>query len=112
MSFTSRQEGIGRFRPRGNALSQGHVTNSSRGGFSARGRSGWRSHGRIDAQRVPDLVKLPLGDIIQTITDSDLRLNSLGGTDAATITDCKYLASYSWLNAANPTVLIPGVDVL
>jgi hypothetical protein len=54
----------------------------------------------------------PLGQYLFTIKPDDLC--SHGRTDrvAASIDSCEYMASYSWVDAKSPTIMIPGMAAL
>jgi hypothetical protein len=84
------------------------------GGFSGRGERGERGgRGRArkwQEQPKPDLLKHPLGELLTTIANTDLEEE--GGTEtAATVTGCKYVSSYNWLNETTPTILVPGTHL-
>lgn len=74
-----------------------------RGGFT-RGR--YASARKRNNMRKPDLIKHPLGELLTTITMTDLQ--SEKQETASKITDCQYVASYNWLSKATPTILVPG----
>ena len=49
-----------------------------------------------------------MGDLLGTITLTELE-SSVRFRDATlTITDCQYVASYNWLNRQKATILVPG----
>jgi len=91
-------------------------------GFTGTGRRGWAPRsgfargegrggryadpGKRDNMPRPDLSQHPLGELMTTITMSDLLAEEKKTT--AKITDCQYVASYNWLSKAMPTILIPG----
>ncbi|OAL54056.1 hypothetical protein IQ07DRAFT_668319 [Pyrenochaeta sp. DS3sAY3a] len=78
-----------------------------RGDGRGDGRSG-RNLTYKKEQIKPDIVKHPLGKLLETIlaSDSTFLVKDLGRT--VTITDCRYLASYNWLNRSAPTIAVPG----
>ncbi|KAL5398075.1 hypothetical protein PMIN02_001770 [Paraphaeosphaeria minitans] len=78
-----------------------------------RGR-GW-GRGRGGAQHVvkrtvvkPDIVKHPLGQLLQIFRLSDLQPPEENAGEVNKITNCEYVASYSWTNSESPTILVPG----
>ncbi|KAH8623573.1 hypothetical protein IG631_22052 [Alternaria alternata] len=82
---------------------------SNRGGFAP--RRGRGRGGRVPfpakprEQAKPDLERHPLGDLVKVFRSSDL---SLKPADLAEISNCKYVASYNWLNGKVPTIVVPG----
>jgi hypothetical protein len=85
---------------------------SFRGGYAPRrGRGGWNNFSSKPKKQgeKPDIVKNPLGELIETLSIADLKLRT---NDAAvtqgTISDLKYVASYNWRNDTSPTILVPG----
>ncbi|KAF1920571.1 hypothetical protein BDU57DRAFT_18675 [Ampelomyces quisqualis] len=82
---------------------------SSRGGFAprrARGRGGRAPFfAKTRETMKPDFEKHPLGDLVEELYSSNLRLKPI---DLAEISDCQYVASYNWLNDKVPTIIIPG----
>ncbi|CAO2657946.1 Nn.00g072060.m01.CDS01 [Neocucurbitaria sp. VM-36] len=89
---------------------QSSFSGSSRGGFAPRkGRGGWGHPSAKPREPVkPDIEKHPLGCLLHTIHTSDLLGVPNGSVHDAVITDCQYIASYSWLNDSNPTIVVPG----
>lgn len=85
-----------------------------RGGSAPRRRGGrgGKNFPHKKEQIKPDIVKNPLGKLKETIhaSDSTLLVKDLSRT--ATITDCRYLASYNWLNRSAPTIAVPGKSKL
>ncbi|OAK97804.1 hypothetical protein IQ06DRAFT_227647 [Phaeosphaeriaceae sp. SRC1lsM3a] len=84
---------------------------SFRGGYAPRrGRGGWnKSFSKPKNQGVkPDLVKNPLGELLETVSISDLGLGTTKTTTHGSISDLKYVASYNWRSDAVPTILVPG----
>ncbi|KAI4225363.1 MAG: hypothetical protein L6R40_008375 [Gallowayella cf. fulva] len=49
-----------------------------------------------------------MGDLLGTITLTELQSSVLSKDTALTITDCRYVASYNWLNGQKATILVPG----
>ena len=88
---------------RGNARDRGRVTVRGSGKnwrSSARGGRSAPTHDSLEGQ--------PMGDLLGTITLTELQ-SSVRSKDAAlAITDCQYVASYNWLNRQNATILVPG----
>ncbi|KAL1795342.1 hypothetical protein ACET3X_007158 [Alternaria dauci] len=84
-------------------------SSSSRGGFAprrGRGRGGRAPFFTKPREQVkPDLERHPLGDLVKEFRSSDL---SLKPADLAEISDCRYVASYNWLNGKVPTIVVPG----
>ncbi|KAJ4366236.1 hypothetical protein N0V83_007872 [Neocucurbitaria cava] len=83
---------------------------NSRGGFAPRrGRGGWgRPLAKPREPVKPDIESHPLGQLLQTVHNSDLLDMPSNSSHNVTITDCQYVASYNWLNNSNPTVVVPG----
>lgn len=66
------------------------------------------SRGGSSAPTRDSLEGQPVGDLLGTITLTELQ-SSVHSRDAAlTITDCQYIASYNWLNTQKGTILVPG----
>jgi len=81
-----------------------------RGGFAprrGRGRGGARPFVKRTVVK-PDIVKHPLGQLLQTFKLSDLQSLTDRAVDSDTITNCEYVASYNWTDAKTPTILVPG----
>lgn len=85
-----------------------------RGGFAlhrGRGRGRGRGYGAPRPRTVvkPDLVRNPLGELFQSFN-----VEELDGTfysapaGEGSITKCEHVASYSWTNDENPTIMVPG----
>lgn len=57
----------------------------------------------------PDTKKHPLGQLVEVFRLSDLKppMDHAASFDA-TITNCEYVASYSWTDEEPPTILVPG----
>jgi hypothetical protein len=88
-------------RGRGRASLRG-----SRGGRSDRGgRGGWR---QPDGPPIPDLSRNPLGQLLCTVSSSDLQIDGEDFAGTAAIADLKYVSSYNWVNSETPTIIVPG----
>ncbi|KAF2868660.1 hypothetical protein BDV95DRAFT_630395 [Massariosphaeria phaeospora] len=61
-----------------------------------------------NGQAKPDLGKSPLGELLTTIGEEDCSASLRDLPSDAGITACKYIASYSWLNEKEPTIIVPG----
>lgn len=89
---------------------------SFRGGYAPRrGRGGWNKSSFSKPQKrgvEPDIVKNPLGELLETVSISDLKLESNVSNTQGAIFDLKYVASYNWRNDATPTILVPGKSSL
>jgi hypothetical protein len=93
-------------------------TPNSRGGFaSRRGRGGWskpfsKPSAKPKVYVKPDIERHPLGHLLNTIHNLDLKVDRTHQTDTATafpaILDLQYIASYNWINDDTPTILVPG----
>ena len=85
---------------------------SSRGGFAPRrgqGRGGRYPHfNKPREQQKPDLTKHPLGDLVETISASNLDVGANTTSHSTEISGCEYVASYNWTNDKNPTIIVPG----
>lgn len=79
-----------------------------RGGFAPRrGRGGPQS--RFTKREVkPDINKNPVGELLTTVDNADLNVKSTKIVGNASIEDCEYVASYSWIDAKAPTIKVPG----
>ncbi|KAI8933539.1 hypothetical protein NX059_009276 [Plenodomus lindquistii] len=78
------------------------------GGFTPRrGRGGWsKPHAKKWEPVKLDTEARPLGELLQTIQSSQLRQSS--HSTSTSIDDCQYVASYSWLDDTNATIITPG----
>ncbi|KAF2277902.1 uncharacterized protein EI97DRAFT_415643 [Westerdykella ornata] len=86
----------------------GRSGSSRRGGSGSRGgRGGYSRINNRHKYPKPDLSKDPLGGLITTISNSDLT-NPDGAVENPEITECAYIASYTWTNEASPTIVVPG----
>ncbi|KAF1998617.1 hypothetical protein P154DRAFT_408136, partial [Amniculicola lignicola CBS 123094] len=81
---------------------------SARGGWAGRGQYFPKGGGGAHTFTVPDTHKNPLGDIVTTISVSDLNEPPKRFKDTAKISDCQYVASYNWLAEISPTIAVPG----
>ncbi|KAF2677523.1 hypothetical protein K458DRAFT_446863 [Lentithecium fluviatile CBS 122367] len=80
-----------------------------RGSFAPRRGRGGSQHGFTKRNEVTlDLVKHPLGELLTSFSNSDLQPKLSTLTDAASIKDCQYVASYNWVDADTPTIMVPG----
>ncbi len=52
----------------------------------------------------------PLGRLIQTLISTDVAVEAAKYIDTARIEDCELVASYNWLDRAEPTILVPGIE--
>lgn len=71
----------------------------SRGGFFTPGRTFSKK------EEQPETPQPPYGELLLEIERSDISK----ATYDPKIKDCKYVASYSWLDRGTPTVMIPGI---
>ncbi|KAF2793546.1 hypothetical protein K505DRAFT_417731 [Melanomma pulvis-pyrius CBS 109.77] len=78
-----------------------------RGGRGYRGGRG-ASSAKYTPPPKPDIVKHPLGELLQTLQVSELDPETEKLSDAVKITDLKYVASYNWMNDKTPTIMVPG----
>lgn len=53
----------------------------------------------------------PLGPVLMTLNERDLGTSPDLKEPLAKITECKYVASYNWLNRNEPTILVSGKPV-
>ena len=79
----------------------------SRGGQWPRGGG---AHIKDSDRSREELVAVPKGRLLGTITASDVDPPDQlrGPRPTPSIKDVQYVASYSWLNRATPTILVPG----
>ena len=49
-----------------------------------------------------------MGDLLEKIAFSDVQSSTRSEDVVPTIKDCKYIASYNWLNRNTPTIVVPG----
>ncbi|KAF2112086.1 hypothetical protein BDV96DRAFT_498594 [Lophiotrema nucula] len=110
MSFYgSRGRGSWRGSSTGSSVASTTSSYSSRGGgFSSRGKSSnWGSHRKRNDQEGPDISKHPLGQLLRTISPSDLNLDA-DQEHSISISNSEYVASYNWVNEESSTITIPG----
>lgn len=92
--------------------SMASFSGSSRGGFAprrGRGRGGRVPHFSKPKEQVkPDIHKNPLGKLVKIFHVSDLEAGPGRAPPDTEISDCQYVASYSWLNSQTPTIIVPG----
>jgi hypothetical protein len=73
---------------------------------------GWaaRSKGTSAIQRASNcfIGELPLGSCLSTIGRDDLHAGPDFDKASAAIGFSEYIASYSWVDAQTPTIIIPG----
>ena len=50
----------------------------------------------------------PMGDLLGTITLTEIQSSARFKDTTLTITDCQYVASYNWLNGQKAIILVPG----
>lgn len=85
---------------------------SSRGGFAPRRGQGrgnrYPNFNKPREQPKPDLKKHPLGDLIETISASDLKVGTSTTSHSIEISGCEYVSSYNWTDDKNPTIVVPG----
>ncbi|KAK3935106.1 hypothetical protein QBC46DRAFT_58446 [Diplogelasinospora grovesii] len=73
-------------------------TNRGRGGFKP-----WNP--RPSASASPSTPPPPLGALLASIRETELLVDA---SSTATISDCKTVTSYNWLDRPVPTIVIPG----
>jgi len=84
---------------------------SFRGGYAPRrGRGGWtKPYVKQKREYVkPDIDKHPLGELLKTINNSDLKSELSAAPMDSLISDVQYVTSYNWRNDGNATILVPG----
>ncbi|KAF2205316.1 hypothetical protein GQ43DRAFT_477463 [Delitschia confertaspora ATCC 74209] len=111
MPFRGRTEGL-RFNT-ASSTPQGGARGSEWKGKEGGGTSPWRGNNvknsyALKPQSGPDISLHPLGDMLTTITNDCLDTAAKLVTGTSSITDCKYIGSYNWLDAKDPTIIIPG----
>lgn len=93
---------------------RGGFTNAGRGGVSSSGRAGRAAWGPSTLQtsqvpQSPDVLELPSGEVIQSITQDDLSSREDGSFEGTKITEFSLLTSFNWVGrSAQPSILIPG----
>lgn len=87
---------------------------TARGGCAPRrGRGGgYRPFTKVRESVKPDIEKYPLGQLLQTFRDSDLRVEAKTLSHKVSITNCDCVASYNWLSEKAPTIIIPGIGLI
>ncbi|KAK2737505.1 geranylgeranyl pyrophosphate synthetase [Colletotrichum kahawae] len=55
-----------------------------------------------------DVAAPPFGPLIESIAIADLAKSASKYSSSAAVTDCEVLASYNWLDRAQPTMKVPG----
>lgn len=87
-----------RFGGRGRGRGRGAYTAARRG----------PGHGRrSSAHETPRSPSPPIGSVLTTIRYSELKADQISSSDAK-ITHVEDVASYNWLRATEPTILVPG----
>jgi hypothetical protein len=93
-----------------------HTTMSSmpslRGGFAPRrGQGGWKKPFFKSKREYvkPDTSKNPLGQLLKTLSSSDLRVEGTESYIDTPISDVQYVASYNWRGGGSNTILVPGM---
>ena len=80
----------------------------TRGGFSPR-------YDRFAGTKpqTPRSPSPPLGSVVRCLKADEILNHKAGnGVDRdARITDCKYVASFNWLDGEKPTILVPGITI-
>lgn len=70
----------------------------------------WQKKAEATKKR-PETPAPPKGQLLFEIDRSDLKESASVDYDGdPRITACTDLASYTWLNKANPTIIVPGLD--
>jgi hypothetical protein len=86
---------------------------SFRGGYTPRrGRGGWNkpfTKPRKDVAK-PDTDKNPLGELLKSISNSDLKLDGYSVHSKEPISDLRYIASYNWRSDSSATIIVPGME--
>jgi hypothetical protein len=84
---------------------------SFRGGYAPRrGRGGWTKPFVKPKKEIakPDINKHPLGELLESLSISDLRVNRKAASKDETISNLRYVASYNWRGDASTTIIVPG----
>lgn len=68
----------------------------------------WRSRGGRSVPTRDTLEGQPMGDLLGTITLTELQSSVRSKDSTPTITDCQYIASYNWLNGQAAAISVPG----
>lgn len=109
-----RRYGTGQTGGRGSGRGSGRGERGSERGLGrtmVRGSgTNWRlgTRGGRSAPTRDSFEGQPMGDLLRTITLTELQ-SSVRFKDATlTITDCQYIASYNWLDRQKATILVPG----
>lgn len=76
-------------------------------GFRRRHHS-WRGKAQYTQGPIRTPPPPPLGSLLETVTPEDLSQSDQEAQKQAMITQCNFLASYSWIEAANPELFTPG----
>ncbi|KAF3051118.1 hypothetical protein E8E11_007412 [Didymella keratinophila] len=85
-------------------------SSTGRGGYAPRrGRGGWsRPFIKRQVPAKPDIVTIPLGDILASVQSSDLALPPTELPSSIGIENCQYVTSYNWVADKNSTIVVPG----
>jgi hypothetical protein len=81
-----------------------HVSQKRGGGWAPRSNNtsaGVRGHSHSTDE-------LPVGPCLAKIEYDDLYIGSRFDRSSASIGSCEYIASYSWMEAKIPTIMVPG----
>lgn len=87
---------------------------SFRGGYAPRrgrggGRGGWsKPFTKPKEYTKPDIEANPLGDLLKTFHNSDIKVETHDSRTGSAISDLQYVASYNWLNGEDHVILVPG----
>lgn len=100
-------------------FSESPFVSGRRGGYAPRrGRRGssWPSK-KERWHNIPDIENHPIGQLLTTFNNSDLTMPLPGTTrdssrkvsvSALQISNCRYVASYNWLDSKEATIITPG----
>lgn len=98
----------GGWRGRGRGRGRGGVP-VGRGWFSTPSAApGWEKSPKLKSAYTPS-PEPPLGPVLFSLTKSDFDRNAETYKAQSAITDCKAVASYNWLDKAEPTISVPGM---
>jgi hypothetical protein len=74
------------------------------------GRRPWRGSSGSTSSRGPITTPPapPLGLLLEQLTPAQCADDGTGARDKVEITDTKFLASYNWMDARDPSIVCPG----
>ena len=95
-------------RSRGGRGFNNAARGTERGSHGGQWPRGGGAHIKDSDRSWEKLVELPKGHLLGTINASEVDSSDNLTSDTPSIKDVQYVASYSWLDRATPTIVVPG----